>query len=144
MATFGRVSVICNGHTYQLLDIGFEVDDYGTSGPFLFSLITPARRLPYRATFEPGGMTYTPLADDAEVASRTSPVPMRTWINKNRPTLFLDGDRMITAEDRLLVPHTDLPPFPRDRLQVISWDGVDIQPGGSCSVEAEFVLPGAV
>ena len=121
------VSVTYNGHTYQLLDIGFEVDDYGTSGPFLFSLVTPAWRLPYRATFEPGGLTYAPLAGDAEVASRPSPVPMRTWINKNKPTLFLDGDRMITDEDRLLAPRTDLPPFPRDRLQVISWEGVDIR-----------------
>ena len=109
------------------VDIGFEVDDYGTSGPFLFSLVTPAWRLPYRATFEPGGLTYAPLADDAEVASRPSPVPMRTRINKNKPTLFLDGDRMITDEDRLLAPRTDLPPFPRDRLQAISWDGVDIR-----------------
>lgn len=76
---------------------------------------------------EPGGLTYAPLAGDAEVASRPSPVPMRTWINKNKPTLFLDGDRMITDEDRLLAPRTDLPPFPRDRLQVISWEGVDIR-----------------
>jgi superfamily II DNA or RNA helicase len=121
------VSVTFSGHTYQLLDIGFEVDDYGTSGPFLFSLVTPAWRLPYRAAFETGGLTYTPLADDAEVASRPSPVPMRAWINKNKPTLFLNGDRMITAEDRLLAPRTDLPPSPRDRLQVISWDAVDIR-----------------
>ena len=52
---------------------------------------------------------------------------MRTWINKNKPTLFLDGDRMITDEDRLLAPRTDLPPFPRERFQAISWDGVDIR-----------------
>ena len=121
------VLVTRNGHTYQLLDIGFEVDDYGTSGPFLFSLVTPAWRLRYCAAFEPGGLTYTPLAEDAEVASRPSPVPVRTWINKHKPTLFLAGDRMITAEDRLLAPRTDLPPFRRARLRVISWDGIDIR-----------------
>jgi hypothetical protein len=109
----------------------------GTSGPFLFSLVTPAWRLPYRATFEPGGLTYAPLAGDAEVASRPSPVPMRTWINKNKPTLFLDGDRMITDEDRLLAPRTDLPPFPRDRLQVISWEGVDIRVESHCKYSSE-------
>ena len=121
------VSVTYDGHTYQLLDIDFEVDDYSTNGPFLFSLVTPAWRLAYRATFERDGLTYAPLADDAEVASRPSPVPMCAWINKNKPTLFLDGDRMITAEDRLLAPRTDLPPFNRDRLKVINWDGVDIR-----------------
>ena len=46
---------------------------------------------------------------------------MCAWINKNKPTLFLDGDRMITAEDRLLAPRTDLPPFNRDRLKAINW-----------------------
>jgi superfamily II DNA or RNA helicase len=121
------VSVTYNDRTYQLLDIGFEVDDYGTDGPFLFSLVTPAWRVPYRGTFEPDGLTYSPVADDAVVASRPSPVPMRDWINKNKPTLFLDGDRMITAEDRLLAPRTDLPPFNRDRLEAINWDGVDIR-----------------
>jgi hypothetical protein len=90
----------CDGHTYQLLDISFEVDDYGTSGPFLFSLVTPAWLLSYRVPFKPGGLTYTPLGNDAEVSSRLSPVSMRTWINKNKPTLFLVGDRMITDEDR--------------------------------------------
>jgi hypothetical protein len=115
------VSVTYDGYTYQLLNIGFEVDDYSTDGPFLFSLVTPAWRLAYRATFEPDGLTYTPLADDAEVASRPSPVPMCAWINRNKPTLFLDGDRMITAEDRLLAPGTDLPPFNRDRLKAINW-----------------------
>jgi hypothetical protein len=34
---------------------------------------------------------------------------------------------MITAEDRLLAPRSDLPPFSRDRLQAINWDGVDIR-----------------
>ena len=121
------VSVTYDGHTYQLLDIGFEVDDYGTDGPFLFSLVTPAWRVAYRATFEQQGLTYSPFADDAVVASRPSPVPMHTWINKNKPTLFLDGDRMITAEDRLLAPRTDLAPFNRDRLNAINWDGVDIR-----------------
>jgi hypothetical protein len=43
------VSVTYNDVTYQLLDIGFEVDDFTTDGPFLFSLVTPAWRLPYRA-----------------------------------------------------------------------------------------------
>jgi superfamily II DNA or RNA helicase len=121
------VSVTYDAHTYQLLDIDFEVDDYGTDGPFLFSLVTPAWRLAYRATFEPEGLTYTPVAEDAEVASRPSPVPMCAWMNKNKPTLFLDGDRMITAEDRLLAPRTDLPPFNRDRFKTINWDGVDIR-----------------
>lgn len=121
------VSITYNDHAYHLLDVGFEVDDFGTDGPFLFSLVTPVWRLAYRATFETAGLSYSPVADDAEVGSRPSPVPLATWINKNKPTLFLDGDRMITAEDRMLSPRTDLPPFDRGRLEPLAWTGVDIR-----------------
>jgi superfamily II DNA or RNA helicase len=121
------VSVAYNDHAYHLLDVGFEVDDFSADGPFMFSLVTPEWRLGYRATFGDTGLTYAPIADDAEVASRPYPVPMATWINKNKPTLFLDGDRMITAEDRMLSPRTDLPPFDRNRLEPLDWTGTDIK-----------------
>lgn len=121
------VSVTYRGTTHQLLDVGFEVDDFTPAGPFRFSLVTADWRLPYRAVFEPAGLTYSPIGDDAEVVSRPSPIPMREWINKNKPTLFLDGDRMITAEDRLLAPRTDVPPFDRARLHTLDWTGVDIR-----------------
>ncbi|HVV76270.1 MAG TPA: DEAD/DEAH box helicase family protein [Mycobacteriales bacterium] len=121
------VSVSYQEATFQLLDIGFEVDDFGTSGPFQFSLVTPAWRLRYRAEFEPAGLTYSPVGDDAEVASRPGAIPLQQWINRNKPTLFLDGDRMITAEDRLLAPRHDLAPFDRSRLQPLDWTGVDIR-----------------
>ena len=34
---------------------------------------------------------------------------------------------MIIADDRLLAPRSDLPPFSRDQLQAINWNGVDIR-----------------
>lgn len=36
--------------TYSMTDIDFEVDDFGTAGPFRFSLVTPGWRLPYEAS----------------------------------------------------------------------------------------------
>lgn len=73
------------------------------------------------------GSPNSPIGDDAEVASRPHPIPMREWTNKNKPTLFLDGDRMIIAEDRPLAPRTDVPTFDRTRLHALDWTGVDIR-----------------
>ncbi|MFI7219972.1 DEAD/DEAH box helicase [Micromonospora maritima] len=121
------VSVTVEERSYPITDVGFEVDSFEPSGPFLFSLVTPAWRIRYRADFEPTGLRYRPIDGDAEVASRPAPVPLLEWINKNKPTLFLESDRMITPEDRLLVPRYDRPPFNRQRLIALDWDGVDIQ-----------------
>lgn len=121
------VSVTHNDATYPLLDIGFEVDDFSTDGPFLFSLVTADWRLPYRAVFEHDGLTYHPIGADAVVASRPHAISLREWLNKNKPTLFLDGDRMVTPEDRLLAPRNDLAPFDRDRLRPLDWTGVNIR-----------------
>lgn len=67
--------------------------------------------------------------DDAEVVGwRDVRTPFSTWLNSDKPTLFLSGDRMVTGDDRLLAPRTELPPYPRERLRALDWasNGVDI------------------
>lgn len=123
------ITVTHQGLTYKLLDIAFEVDDFGTTGPFLFSLVTPAWRVAYQAEFESTGLTYSPVAGDAVTLTKRRTIAFSAWLNQNKPTLFLDGDRMITPEDRLLAPRTQLPPFDRRKLRALDWQaaGVDIQ-----------------
>jgi superfamily II DNA or RNA helicase len=121
------VLVSHEGASFPVTDVDFVVDDFSDTGPFFFSLTTPSWSLGYWAEFLDSGLTYYPRGDDAQVASRPSQVPMQTWINRNKPTLFLQGDRMITPEDRLLAPRTDLAPFDRARLSVLDWEGVDIR-----------------
>ncbi|MFF0458680.1 DEAD/DEAH box helicase [Nocardia africana] len=114
--------------TYDLLDINFEVDEFDTVGPYKFSLATPAWRLPYQAEFvKDVGLTYAPRGtDDATISSRRDPIALATWINQNKPTLLLEGDRIITAQDRLLAARNDLEPFDRARLHPLRWSGVDL------------------
>jgi len=121
------VTVTYAGATYPVTDVGFEVDDYGTAGPFRFSLVTPAWRIPYRADFGSDGLVYSPLGNDVEVHSRPTSVPMQDWINRRRPALLLEGDRMITPDDRLLAPRYDIEPFDRTKMTALNWAGVNIQ-----------------
>jgi len=113
--------------THPLLDIGFVVDDFGREGPFRFSLVTEDWKLAYSAEFEDQGLTYVPASADAEVATRAGSIPLAAWINRHKPTMFLDGDRMITADDRLLAPPHDVEPYDRSHLKALDWNGVDIQ-----------------
>jgi len=121
------VTVTHAGAAYPVTDVGFEVDDFRPTGPFLFSLITPAWRIPYRADFSADGLVYAPLGDDVEVLSRPVSIPMQEWINRRKPTLFMEGDRMITPDDRLLTPRYDIEPFDRTRMKTLVWTGVNIQ-----------------
>lgn len=113
--------------THPLLDIGFVVDNFDRTGPFMFSLVTSDWRLAYRAAFEADGLTYSPVSVDAEITTRGGPIPLAAWINRHKPTIFLDGDRMITADDRLLAPPHTIEPYDRASLRVLDWSGVDIQ-----------------
>jgi len=103
------------------------IDAGGSAGWFPLDSARASGFIPYQADFTQQGLLYTAMGKDAEVASRPTALPMQTRINKRKPTLFLDGDRMITPEDRLLQPRYDIEPFDRERLTPLSWRGVNRQ-----------------
>ena len=91
--------------------------------------MTPTWELAYEGHFGSQGLHYRAKGDDAEVVGwRDVRTPFSTWLNSDKPTLFLSGDRMVTGDDRLLAPRTELPPYPRERLRALDWagNGVDI------------------
>ncbi|WP_343243200.1 DEAD/DEAH box helicase family protein [Streptomyces sp. SID12501] len=59
--TRARLTLSYQGSTYPITEVDFAVDDFTTTGPFRFSLVTEAWRIPYQADFGPGGLTYTPV-----------------------------------------------------------------------------------
>ncbi|WP_280445025.1 DEAD/DEAH box helicase [Nocardia brasiliensis] len=113
-----------------LTDAEFRVDDHGDSGPLRFSVITQAWQSAYEADFGATGLHYRAAGPtDVHVERRRSDtVPLALWLNDHKPTLFFSGDRMITADDRLLAPQTELAPYPREELRPIDFikAGVDI------------------
>lgn len=117
-----------DGASYLITDTGFRVDDHGTSGPFQLTVVTPTWEVGYVGTVDHDGLHWAPVDEDAELVSRTTEAkPLAEWLNKNKPTLFLAGDRVITEDDRLLDAAPNLQPFDASRLEVLPWDGVDIR-----------------
>jgi hypothetical protein len=112
--------------SYNLTDVEICVDDYGTTGPFLLSFTTPAWQVAYRADFGDTGLVYAPIGHDAHVETSRTSTPLEQWINQHKPVLFLEGDRMITSEDKLLQPRYDRHPFDRQRLTALGWTGVNL------------------
>lgn len=121
--------VVFNANGVPLTDAGLRIDDYGVDGPLRFSVVTPTWELPYEGRFGSTGVHYRALGDDATVeGGRGSTTPLSTWLNNHKPTLLLSGDRLITGDDRLLAPRTELPPYPRGNLRSLDWatGGVNI------------------
>lgn len=119
-------TVAFDGVEIPMAHASWEVDDFSTDGPFQFSLIGPSWRVKYRARIESNGLRYEEVSDGATTSSRGLEVPLFEWLNKNKLTLFLAGDRMI-EKDRYLEPQIDLPSIDRSRLSAIDWDGVNFR-----------------
>lgn len=119
---------VYDGKRFLITDVDFRIDDYSTAGPFQFSVVTPLWDVPYTAVVGDTGLHYRAVGAEVEVESRGSAIPLSTWFNNHKPTLFLSGDRLITGDDRLLEPRTELPPYNRANLSPLPWvaDGVDI------------------
>lgn len=116
------------GASHLLTDVDFQVDDYTPEGPFRFSVTTPTWQVPYSAGIGGTGIHYQPVDEEVQVVnSRGDATPLSTWFNNNKPTLFLSGDRLITGDDRLLAPRTELPPYDRAKLDPLDWEGVNIR-----------------
>ncbi|MEU3511310.1 DEAD/DEAH box helicase family protein [Streptomyces longwoodensis] len=116
-----------DGRSHPVTDIGFRVDDFTDQGPLRFSLVSPTWQVAYSADFTDQGLVYSPVADDALVRHQHTTVPAAEWINKHKPYLYFAGDRLLTPDDRLHAPRTDLPPFDLSLLKPLGWNGVDIK-----------------
>ncbi|MDI2127166.1 DEAD/DEAH box helicase [Yinghuangia seranimata] len=127
LGTGSSRSISYAGSAYPVADVDLAVDDFSSTGPFLFSLVTPAWRLRYRGDFTAAGLAYSPVGDDAEVVTTRQRTPLADWFSRHKPSLFLEGDRMITAQSRLHAPRYDQLPYDRALLRVLTWAGVDLQ-----------------
>jgi hypothetical protein len=127
--TTSRVGL--GGSGVLITDAELRVDDFANSGPLRFSVVTSDWEIPYEVHFGATGAHYRPLdTTDAQVQDRRgATTPLSVWLNNHKPTLFLSGDRMITGDDRLLEPRTEIAPYPRDALWPLDWlgNGIDIR-----------------
>lgn len=119
--------VTYDGQTHPIADIGFRVDDFAPDGPIRFSLVSPTWEIPYSAEFTDRGLVHSPISDDALVKYQRTTIPAAEWINKHKPFMYFAGDRLLTPDDRLHAPRTDLPPFDLSLLTPLGWNGVNIK-----------------
>ncbi|MFD4413490.1 DEAD/DEAH box helicase [Streptomyces sp. NPDC058476] len=124
-----RFTLTYDDRSYPLTGVDFEVDDYSPTGPFLFSLTTPAWRVAYQADYDAKRLVYRPREQDAVILGsgpRAQPQPLEEWLNVNRPDLFLEGDRLIDEEGKLIAPRYERRPYDPSLLTPLDWQGVDL------------------
>lgn len=125
-----RRTLTHDGKSFPLTDVDFEVDDHSPAGPFLFSVTTSAWRIAYEADYGAKGLVYHPLDRDAVVmGSRPAarPQPLEEWLNRHKPDLFLEGDRLIDDEGKLIAPRYTRRPYDPSLLTPLGWRGVDLR-----------------
>ncbi|MDX3866893.1 DEAD/DEAH box helicase [Streptomyces europaeiscabiei] len=125
-----RHTLTYDTRSYPLTDVDFEVDDCSPTGPFLFSLTTPAWRVAYEADYDTKGLIYRPRERDAVVIGSgpaAQPQPLEEWLNAHKPDLFLEGDRLIDDEGKLIAPRYTRRPYDPSLLTPLDWKGVDFR-----------------
>ncbi|MEU9979379.1 DEAD/DEAH box helicase family protein [Streptomyces sp. NPDC051014] len=124
-----RYTLTYDNVDYALTNVDFEVDDYSPTGPFLFSLTTPAWRVRYQADYDGKGLVYRPREQDAVILASgptAQPQPLEEWLNAHKPDLFLEGDRLIDDEGKLIAPRYNRRPYDPSLLIPLDWHGVDL------------------
>lgn len=116
--------VVCvwDGLTYPGIDCSLR-------SPKFLKAVPPLWQVPLSglfATIESAHPVFEAISDEATTSSRGHSVRLSVWLNKNKQTLFLAGDRMIDG-DRYLAPQHDLPPIDPSRLTAINWYGVNFR-----------------
>ncbi|MBZ6288440.1 hypothetical protein [Streptomyces olivaceus] len=124
-----RYTLTYDNVRYALTDVDFEVDDCSPTGPFLFSLTPPAGRVAYQADYDAKGLVFRPREQDAVIVGSgptAEPQPLEEWLNTHRPDLFLEGDRLIDDEGRLIAPRYTRRPYDPSLLTPLDWRDVDL------------------
>jgi superfamily II DNA or RNA helicase len=123
-----RYNLQHNGVAYNLVDVALVPADDARTGPLRITLDAEGWSVTYRADYSGGRLTFG-CEDPFEVhiaTSRGAPSPLSTWLTANGLTFLLEGDQLIDQNGLLLRYDHERPPYPRDRLQVLDWTGVDI------------------
>ncbi|MGA6227073.1 DEAD/DEAH box helicase [Streptomyces umbrinus] len=124
-----RYTLTYDNRGYPLTEVDFEVDDHSPTGPFMFSLTTPAWRVAYRADYDAKGLVYRPREQDVVIVASgptAQPQPLEEWLNAHKPDLFLEGDRLINDEGKLIAPRYARRPYDPSLLTPLDWLGVDL------------------
>jgi superfamily II DNA or RNA helicase len=114
------------GSTYGAVFTDILPDVTTTTGPFRFTLKTPAWEVAYEADVSRGRLQYKCSGlDEIMVVRRDSERPLSEWLNENGLTLILDGDRIIES-NLIYKPTWDRPPFDTQHMIGRDWTGTTI------------------
>ena len=111
---------------YDAVSTDLVPDVTTTTGPFQFSIRTPAWDVAYKAHIEKGRLHYECVgSQEITVVRPKSERPLSEWLNANGLTFILDEDRIVEG-DLIYKPTWDRPPFDKQNLIGTDWSGTTI------------------
>lgn len=115
--------------TVPFHEIELSVKSQPQGKELVFVLTCGAWTVEYRLVIERAGLAVRPVDPQRDVAvrrTRSSP-PFSKLATRYGIRALLSADSVVEPPGVLLRPNRELEPFDRSRLQVVSWDGVDIR-----------------
>jgi hypothetical protein len=102
------------------------VTEHSASGPVRFVVETPSWNAPYEVDFSEDGLKYRAVDGDVRFHTSRSEHLMSALFAEVGLKLFFEDETTIEHGGFLLRPPRNTPPFRKDRLTVIDWDGVNL------------------
>lgn len=122
-----RRKVIYQGASFALHETELKITNHSTEGPLRFAVATPTWELQFEYEFnadEPPIIRAT--GDDAEVETSAGSGSLAAFLTANGLLVTFEDELVLVEEGYLLHPNRENRLFPREAMEVINWEGIDI------------------
>lgn len=110
-----------------LCDTALEIRSFNTTGPIQVRLRNDQWSLEYDIAIGTGGMRISAVSDDAELRGTRTHDGIAAYLNHHGLHILFENEVVINEQCMLLKIDRDLDPFPRERLTLLNWDGIDLR-----------------
>lgn len=112
----------------SLLHVGLDIDSHSADGPLTLRVFTESVSATYEVTFSDAGVDYVHRAGSAVTVKLGRQVMGLDELFRDGepPIYFVDGSSL-RGDALLLLPKDYVPPFLRERIEVLDWTGVNIK-----------------
>ena len=115
------------GVAHPLIDLDLAITSFNDAGPIEFDVESDDWRVSYRMDFGEDGPVVAPVAGDAEITMPSGVISLSQFMTSAGLTVFFEKEALLSPDGYLMQPDRTRPRYSADELNVVDWDGVNIQ-----------------
>jgi hypothetical protein len=119
--------VTLQGVTHPLIDVELAITAYESEGPIRFEARSESWTVAYEMSFGDDGPLVSPVGEDATISLPKADVPLSQFMTKEGVTVFFEQEALLSPDGYVTQPDRTRPRYEPNQLEVINWEGVNIQ-----------------